>query len=92
VIAAILLSESRQDALGAIGVLTAVAVELILPGWMLVAETIVFTSKVHIHSLVGGHYLGQVIFKLMVLMGVDVTLVTEVGIVVFTELSGLATA
>lgn len=88
-IAAIILREACQYALTAVGILTTVTVELILSSGMFVAAPIVLAPQIHIHASMGRHDLSQVVLQLMILMCVDITLVTEVGIIILTELCRL---
>lgn len=92
VVPPILLSEPRQYALRAIGILAAVAIELVFTLRMLVAAAIVFAPEVYVHAAVGCHDLCKVVFEKMILMGVYVTLIAEVGIIILTVFGGLGTA
>lgn len=58
---------------------------------MLVTAAIVFATQVYVNATMGCHDLCKVVFEEMVLMGVYVTLIAEVGIIILTILGGLRT-
>lgn len=89
VVPSILLSEPCQYTLWAISILTAVAVELVLSSRMLIAAAIVFPSQIYIHSPMRSHDFGEVVLQEVALMGVHITLITEVSVIVFAKLGGL---
>lgn len=92
VVLSVVFGEAREDALGTVGVLATEAVELILAGWVLVAEAIVFTSLVHVHALVEAHDARNLVLELVALVHGDVALVAKVGAVVFAVLGCLVAA
>jgi len=92
VILAIVLGQTSEDAFGAVGVLTAEAVEFVLASRVLVTKTIVLASLVDVHSLVQAHDARHLVLKLVALVHSDVALVAEVGAIILTVLRCLVAA
>ena len=91
-ILAVILSKAGKYTFGAISILAAVTIELILSSGMLYTVAIVFPSLIHIHSLVKTHDPCDLVLQLMVLMHSDVTFIAEVGTVVLAVLCRLVSA
>jgi hypothetical protein len=88
-ILAIVLSQACEDTLGAVGILAAEAIELILASRVLVTEAIVLASLVDVDPFVQAHDASHLVLKLVTFVDSDVALVAEVGTIVLTVLSGL---
>lgn len=87
----IVLGESLEHALGAVGILTAVAVVLVLSIGVLLTVTVILPFHVDVNSFMLREDLCKVILALA-LMHVYITVVTEVLVVVLTVLSCLIAA
>lgn len=100
---AVCLSKPGKDALGAVGALAAVTVELVLASLMLRATSIVTATLGHIHPFMQTHNLSYLIVHegiprlasahhlyVLGLMNAQVALVTEEGVVVLAELGCLS--
>ena len=89
---AIVLCQTSQNALRAVSILTAEAVELILSSRVLVAEPVVLAALVNVYTFVEAHDPSDLVFELVALMDCDVAFITEVGTVVLAVLSRLVSA